>query len=85
MIHFPASISPLAPVTPFSQTDRIAAEVAVSVGFLPDLAVLSFSHVFSPSQPLYSRFEYPRSHIRDTAKQSLLGLPPILCPAAAGT
>src|SRR5262249_24554853 len=41
----PSTICPLASVAPFAQTDRVTAEVAVSVGFAPDLPILRFSHV----------------------------------------
>jgi len=35
----------LATVPPLTQTDRVTAEVTVSIGFAPDLSILRFSHV----------------------------------------
>ena len=47
VIDFPTTVSSLAPVPALAKTDRIAAKVAMSVSFLPNLAELSLGHVLA--------------------------------------
>jgi hypothetical protein len=56
MIDFPASICSLAVVASLSQSNRITAEVAVTVCLVPNFSILRFSHTDPQSISTFREF-----------------------------